>query len=249
MIREPFAPRSLAQHVVPNAVTARRRVNDAIVTGVDGDVIDVPPLIAEEEQVTRTQRADPRRDFLTQFGNRVRRARQPDSLFPKHILHEPRRVKANIWISAAGAEWNIHETFRTVENSGSNSRRGLRRLETIHCGLVARHDDPTRPPARHRVSMAREADRETGAILPTAARADRDRAVALEQAPIARLRAHTQPAEEVVMHTGAEAPDRAARVRGVARIAAHTADTDERVRRKTEEEGLCNRERAERRDE
>src|ERR1051325_3520853 len=98
MIREPFAAEPLLERVGPDTAAARCRVNDATVTGVDGDVIDADAIIAEEEKVARTQRVGARRDSLTQFGNRVRRSRQLDSFFPKDILHEPRRVKANTWI-------------------------------------------------------------------------------------------------------------------------------------------------------
>src|SRR5437868_3935875 len=49
MSREPTAAVPIAENVIAHAVPGGRRVNDAIVAHVDGDVIDVLAVVREEE--------------------------------------------------------------------------------------------------------------------------------------------------------------------------------------------------------
>src|SRR5690349_17103532 len=79
-------------------------MDDPIIADVDRDVIDVLTIVREEEQVTRTQRAWPRRHCVAEIRHPARAVRQPHALAPEHPLHESRSVEAVVWTGAIVSE-------------------------------------------------------------------------------------------------------------------------------------------------
>src|SRR5215471_14063831 len=166
----------------------------------------------------------------------MRRARKRHTFLCKDVLHEPRRVKSQIWIGPAGEVWRVDESFRAVENSGSNSRRRLRRLEMSQLRGLDRHDDAGRR-RRHRLFVVpAEADRETSAELPVPTRADRNDAVTMQRTSAPRFGADAEPSKHIMMDADSVAPCRVARVGRIAGAHSHTADSNERIRRKAEKD-------------
>src|SRR5439155_22142882 len=95
MVGEPPAPLTFAEHVVAYVAGAGRRVNDAIASGIDGDVVDTIPVVREEEQISGSQWLTPRH---FDAGRREARgaARQTDPRLVEGVLDEPRSVASAV---------------------------------------------------------------------------------------------------------------------------------------------------------